>query len=314
MPLNSVLSRAASTRIRTIRRTCTTSRRRSQLLAEAGLEGPRRAGTAREERPAAGARTALQQQEQRELDDRLPGGSAQGRHRPQPAARDAGNAVQARHGPQLQHGRDGLGRAALPESRDVLRVGTRRSDRTTTTSPASRMRRSTRSCKQYDTEYDQKKRAALIQEVDGIIANSYQYMLRWDAPFQRIAYWNKFGHAGGLSHAHRRLPDMPEPLVGRSRRRTPNCERAMGDNVGEAAGRRDRSPLLAAVRRAREGRGRRRNDRVLHPALPADHPDVHRDHAGRLRRDAVRARRPGRTADHALPDGRHGRAAAAPRR
>ena len=27
-----------------------------------------------------------------------------------------------------------------------------------------------------------KKRAALIQEVDGIVANSYQYLLGWDGP------------------------------------------------------------------------------------------------------------------------------------
>jgi microcin C transport system substrate-binding protein len=48
--------------------------------------------------------------------------------------------------------------------------------------------------KQYDLEYDQKKRVQIIQEIDGIIANSYQYILRWDSPFQRLAYWNKFGH------------------------------------------------------------------------------------------------------------------------
>jgi ABC-type transport system substrate-binding protein len=51
--------------------------------------------------------------------------------------------------------------------------------------------------KQYDTEYDSKKRAALIQEIDGIVANSYQYILRWDSPFQRIGYWNKFGMPEG---------------------------------------------------------------------------------------------------------------------
>jgi microcin C transport system substrate-binding protein len=50
---------------------------------------------------------------------------------------------------------------------------------------------------QYDKEFDQKKRIAIIQEVDGILANSYQYALTWDAPFQRIAYWNKFGHPEG---------------------------------------------------------------------------------------------------------------------
>ena len=50
---------------------------------------------------------------------------------------------------------------------------------------------------QYDKEYDPKKRIAQIQEIDGILANSYQYILRWDVPFQRIAYWNRFGHPEG---------------------------------------------------------------------------------------------------------------------
>ncbi|MEQ1727478.1 MAG: extracellular solute-binding protein [Vicinamibacterales bacterium] len=51
--------------------------------------------------------------------------------------------------------------------------------------------------KQYDVEYDQKKRVALIQEVDGIVASQYHYLLSWDAPFQRIAYWNRFGMPAG---------------------------------------------------------------------------------------------------------------------
>jgi microcin C transport system substrate-binding protein len=48
--------------------------------------------------------------------------------------------------------------------------------------------------KDYDVEFNPQKRAAIIQEIDGILANSYQYILSWDAPFHRIAYWNKFGH------------------------------------------------------------------------------------------------------------------------
>jgi microcin C transport system substrate-binding protein len=49
-------------------------------------------------------------------------------------------------------------------------------------------------CDLYDREFDQKKRAAIIREIDGIVANQYEYILGWTAPFQRIAYWNKFGH------------------------------------------------------------------------------------------------------------------------
>ena len=40
-------------------------------------------------------------------------------------------------------------------------------------------------------------RIQLIQEIDGIVANSYQYVLRWDSPFQRIGYWNRFGMPDG---------------------------------------------------------------------------------------------------------------------
>jgi microcin C transport system substrate-binding protein len=46
----------------------------------------------------------------------------------------------------------------------------------------------------YDLEFDQQKRVALIREIDGILANEHIYVLEWDAPFERIAYWNKFGH------------------------------------------------------------------------------------------------------------------------
>jgi len=51
--------------------------------------------------------------------------------------------------------------------------------------------------KQYDLEFDQHKREGIIREVDGILANLHHYILLWDAPFQRIAYWNKFGHPPG---------------------------------------------------------------------------------------------------------------------
>jgi hypothetical protein len=46
-------------------------------------------------------------------------------------------------------------------------------------------------------EFDQHKREAMIREIDGILANLHHYVLQWDAPFQRIAYWNKFGHPPG---------------------------------------------------------------------------------------------------------------------
>ncbi len=50
----------------------------------------------------------------------------------------------------------------------------------------------------YDVEFDQKKREAIIREIDGILANLHPYVLEWDAPFQRIAYWNRFGFPEGV--------------------------------------------------------------------------------------------------------------------
>jgi microcin C transport system substrate-binding protein len=47
---------------------------------------------------------------------------------------------------------------------------------------------------QYNKEFDLHTRITMIQELDGILANAYQYVLKWDAPFSRIAYLNKFGH------------------------------------------------------------------------------------------------------------------------
>lgn len=52
-------------------------------------------------------------------------------------------------------------------------------------------------CDLYDREFDQQKRAAIIREIDGIVADQYQYVLGWTAPFQRTGYWNKFGHPEG---------------------------------------------------------------------------------------------------------------------
>jgi microcin C transport system substrate-binding protein len=45
----------------------------------------------------------------------------------------------------------------------------------------------------YDKEFDQQKRAALIREIDGILAKEHHYILTWEEPFQRLAFWNKFG-------------------------------------------------------------------------------------------------------------------------
>jgi microcin C transport system substrate-binding protein len=51
--------------------------------------------------------------------------------------------------------------------------------------------------KQYDVEFDQQKRVDIIREIDGLSAASHHYALLWDGPFQRLAYWNKFGQPQG---------------------------------------------------------------------------------------------------------------------
>lgn len=82
---------------------------------------------------------------------------------------------------------------------------------------------------QYDKEFDQKKRAAIIQEIDGIVANSYQYLLGWDAPFQRIAYWNKFGHPEGYLTRVGDFRDIPS-LWWIDPQKEADLRRAMGDD------------------------------------------------------------------------------------
>ena len=49
----------------------------------------------------------------------------------------------------------------------------------------------------YDKAFQLQDRIKAIREIDGIIANAYQYILLWDAPFTRILYWNKFGTPPG---------------------------------------------------------------------------------------------------------------------
>jgi microcin C transport system substrate-binding protein len=52
-------------------------------------------------------------------------------------------------------------------------------------------------CDQYDVEFDPGKRAALIRELDGILTSQYHYLLDWNQPAQRFAYWNRFGMPQG---------------------------------------------------------------------------------------------------------------------
>jgi len=49
----------------------------------------------------------------------------------------------------------------------------------------------------YDNEYDQSKREELIRRIDYRLSEICPYALAWYGPYNRIAYWNKFGHPEG---------------------------------------------------------------------------------------------------------------------
>lgn len=46
--------------------------------------------------------------------------------------------------------------------------------------------------KLYDTEYDVKRRIEIIREIDGIVYETFPYVLGWYSPCQRVMYWNRF--------------------------------------------------------------------------------------------------------------------------
>jgi ABC-type oligopeptide transport system substrate-binding subunit len=52
-------------------------------------------------------------------------------------------------------------------------------------------------CKQYDVTFDPQERIRIIREIDGLVANDYQYALLWTGPFTRVLYWNEFGAPKG---------------------------------------------------------------------------------------------------------------------
>ena len=52
-------------------------------------------------------------------------------------------------------------------------------------------------CEAYDKMFDVEERVRALREIDGILANAYNYALQWNAPFARLVYWNKFGTPAG---------------------------------------------------------------------------------------------------------------------
>lgn len=53
-------------------------------------------------------------------------------------------------------------------------------------------------CDAYDKMFNVNDRIKAIREIDGILANDYQYTLQWYAPYIRLAFWNKFGTPQGF--------------------------------------------------------------------------------------------------------------------
>jgi microcin C transport system substrate-binding protein len=61
----------------------------------------------------------------------------------------------------------------------------------------------------YDRMFEQDERVAAIQEIDGILADLYPYVLRWTAPYQRVIYWNRYGQPAGYFTRVGDFTDLP---------------------------------------------------------------------------------------------------------
>ena len=171
----------------------------------------------------------------------------------------------------------------------------------------------------YNQEFDQQKRVALIRELDGIVANLYPSILEWQAPFDRIAYQNKFGH-----------PESYFPRIGDHYEMMkywwidPDLERRHAEAEKNPTIKMDVGPLEVryweeyAKTDRRDGGAAKVGDRIFRSAISAHYSYVPRNHAGSLRHHPLRAWRSGRTPDHANAGrrkrrGRRRRAAAARR-
>jgi len=82
---------------------------------------------------------------------------------------------------------------------------------------------------QYDKEFDHKKRVDIIREVDNIVAKAHEYVLFWGTPYNRIAYWNKFGMPEGEFTRFGDYHDIPG-LWWVDADKDAALKRAMGDN------------------------------------------------------------------------------------
>lgn len=87
----------------------------------------------------------------------------------------------------------------------------------------------------YDREFDAQKRIPLIQEIDGILANLHPYILSWDTPYERVAFWNKFGTPQGLLTRFGDYRDAPS-LWWIDPQKQNELNRAMRDNNATMSG------------------------------------------------------------------------------
>jgi len=82
----------------------------------------------------------------------------------------------------------------------------------------------------YDREFDTQKRIEIIREIDGILANLHSYVLTWDTAYERIAYWDKFGHPEGYLSRIGDYRDVPS-LWWIYSQKDSALTRAMGDSA-----------------------------------------------------------------------------------
>ena len=82
----------------------------------------------------------------------------------------------------------------------------------------------------YDREFDTQKRIEIIREIDGILANLHSYVLTWDTAYERIAYWDKFGHPEGYLSRIGDYRDVPS-LWWIDSQKDSALTRAMGDSA-----------------------------------------------------------------------------------
>ncbi len=61
----------------------------------------------------------------------------------------------------------------------------------------------------YSKEFDFNKRVKLLQEFDGIVMNEHIGLFDWTAPYERVVYWNKFGHPPGYLTRIGDIRDIP---------------------------------------------------------------------------------------------------------